>query len=219
MYTKKRPATKAYKGPALKRTYSQRYTAPTRYTPRMTSAGEWKYLDTAATYAVDSTGSLALLNGLTPGTGATERIGQKITIRSLEYRGYNYVTPTDGTDQLQRIILVLDRQANASALTIAGVLQSANVYSPRNLQNRKRFKILYDKTFNLNASAEAGSRRFTKFYMKLRRPIITDYNTGNAGTVADIVTNSLYLINLGTNPAGATAGGSISWIRMRYTDQ
>jgi len=175
-------------------------------------------LDTAATYAVDSAGSLALLNGLVPGTGATERIGQKITIRSLELRAYNYVTPATGEDQLHRMLIVLDRQTNAAALTIAGVLQSANVYSPRNLQNRKRFKILYDKMFNLNAAAEPGSRRALKMYMKLRRPIIADYNTGNAGTVADIVTNSLYLINLGTNPAGVTAGGSNSWIRMRYSD-
>lgn len=218
MYTKKRPATKQYRGPALKRTYSQRYTGPTRYTPRMITGPEWKYADVTGTYAVDSTGALALLNGIVPGTAATERIGQKITIRSLELRGYNYVTPTDGLDQLHRRILVLDSQTNAAALTIAQVLQTANVFSPRNLQNRKRFKILYDKTFTLNASAEAGSRRWFKMYMKFRKPIITDYNTGTAGTVADIVTNSLYLINLGTNPAGVTAGGASSWIRMRYSD-
>jgi len=188
------------------------------FSARAFSKGEWKYVDVTATSTMDNTTSVNLLNGIAGGTTASTRIGTKVSIMSLEFRGYAYVTPATGVDQVQRFMIVRDGQTNATALTCAQVLQGSNVFAPRNLENRKRFKILMDKAYTLNATAEPGSRRFFKFYMKFRRPIIVDYNLNVAGTVGDIVTNSIYFVALGTEAAGVGAGGMTYWSRIRYVD-
>ena len=49
--------------------------------------GELKYVDLGPVgLAFTEAGSLALLNGLAPGTGASQRIGKKVVIKSLQYR-------------------------------------------------------------------------------------------------------------------------------------
>lgn len=166
-----------------------------------------------------------LLDGIAPGAGASQRIGMKIMIRSLEFRLRSYATPATGTDQLHRIVIFLDRQANAAtpgataALTAAAVLSSASELGMRNLAQRHRFKILYDKTKVLNATGEPFSDQFLKVYMKFRRPIVVEYNAGTAGTIADIASNALYVMYYGSNVAGATAGTISGILRIRYSDE
>ena len=43
---------------------------------------EWKYLDTAINQPINTTGAQKLLNALAPGSGASQRIGMKVSIRS-----------------------------------------------------------------------------------------------------------------------------------------
>lgn len=144
----------------------------------------------------------------------------KIAIRTIEFRGYTYVTTGTGVEQLQRILILCDRQANAAAPTVlSDYLSPASVVGLRNLAARKRFKTILDRTFDLNASGESGSWRKFHYYLKLRRPLVVEYNTANNGTVADIVSNSLYLVTVGSSAAGATAGGTLGTLRIRYTDQ
>jgi len=73
-----------------------------------------------------------------------------------------------------------------------------------------------DKKFQLNASGESGSERMFKFYRRLAHPVT--FNSGDAGTVADITTGSLYLIYIGSIAAGATAGSIVGHCRIRYSD-
>lgn len=176
-------------------------------------------MDTLVSQVADSTGAMTLLNGLQPGTGASQRIGMKVAIRSLEFKGQVRVTAATGVDQIQRYIILLDRQANGAApAALTDFLTGGVYYSLRNLANRRRFKAIHDRMFSLNASGEPDSQRCWKFYIKFRKPIIVEFNAGNAGTVADIVTNSLYLMSLGQAPAGATAGSILGYCRLRYTD-
>ena len=188
------------------------------FQPRAFSRGEWKYLDNNFNLAVSTGTSSWLLNGLAPGSSASQRIGQKVSVRSLEIRLYNQVTAGTGVDQLHRQLVVMDRQANGAPPAIANILSAADVAAPRNLEYRKRFKVLLDKTFTLNATAEPGSQKWRKYYIKFKRPIVVEFNAGVAGTIADIVTNSLYIFNIGSQAAGATAGTVTGYIRMRYTD-
>lgn len=190
------------------------------YQPRAFQQGEWKYVDTVVSQAADSTGAMTLLNGLVPGTGASQRIGMKVALRSIEFKGQVRVTAATGADQIQRYIVLLDRQANGAApAALTDFLNGAGVYySLRNLANRRRFKAIHDRMFSLNATGEPDSQRCWKFYIKFRKPITVEFNAGNAGTVADIVTNSLYFISLGQAPAGATAGSILGYCRLRYTD-
>lgn len=193
-------------------------TAVLTYQPRQ-PLGEWKYKDTLINVAIDATGTQTLLNGISPGNGASERVGMKICIKTVEIILRVKVTDGTGVDQDQRLMILLDRQANGAApAALTDFLLAANITSPRALTNRKRFKTFWNKIYSLNASGESGSHRIYKAYLKFRRPIIVDYNAGAAGTVADISSNALYLITLGSVVAGATAGVAYGYIRLRYTD-
>lgn len=77
---------------------------------------------------------------------------------------------------------------------------------------------MLDKFYVINATAEPFTGKVHHIYMKLKRPLMVEYNAGNAGTVADIVSNSLYFVSVGSNAAGATAGDVSGNIRIRYTD-
>lgn len=167
---------------------------------------------------MDTAGAVQLLNGLVPGNGASQRIGQNIAIRSIEFRLLSYVTAGTGIDQVHRYAIVVDRQCNATAMTGASYLNSATIYGMRLLENRKRYKTVMDKARYLNATAEPNSAFYYHKYIKFRRPITTEYNTGNAGTVADIVSNSLYLYMIGSSAPGVTAGTVGGYVRIRYTD-
>ena len=225
MYQRKRQALQKYRGPPRK---TRRTTAPRSgglvptyrgWTPRSFTRGEWKYLDTTINTACDTTGSMTLVNGLQPGTGASQRIGMKVMLRSMELSLVNSVPPVTGTDQNHRFLVLLDRQCNGAAPTaLTDFLTPGNYLGMRSLVNRRRFKIILDKRCSLNASGEPGSDRLWKFYIKFRRPIIVEFNAGVAGTIADIVTNSLYIISVGQAAAGVGAGTLLGYCRIRYTD-
>jgi len=178
--------------------------------------GEFKSVDVTATAAATTASAVTLLDGIARGDEINERIGREVTLRSIQISGVSYVTPATGIDQNHRVLIVYDRQTNAAALTAAQVLSAVSCYAPRNLENRKRFKILFDRTWHLNASAEPNSQRIFKFYRRLAHPVT--FNAGDAGTVADIVTGSLYMVTLGSAAPGATSGEVLVSSRLRYTD-
>lgn len=189
------------------------------FAPMSFGAGEWKYLDTTTAVAVNTTGSITLLNGMARGTTALTRIGQKINIKSIEIRTVNFATLSTGINQVHRMFIVQDKQCNGAAPTISQILASTGTFAPRNLENRKRFRIMWDKFFVVGPTANENANVVQVGYKKFRgRGLTVDYNTGNAGTVADISTNSLHFVVFGNIAAGTTAGECSFYIRIRYTD-
>lgn len=185
-----------------------------KYKPKQKE--EWKAITTNLTLNQDSTGSLVLLNGCTRGGDIANREGRQINMRSVEIKLQDFVTSGTGIDQNHRILLVLDKQPNGVAPAIADILDSASTYALRNLNNRKRFKILWDKRLQMNASGEPFSTKLINKYKKFY--IQTTYNAGDVGTIADIATNSLYLIGFGNVAPGATAGSCNANVRVRFTE-
>lgn len=179
--------------------------------------GELKAADTSANLACNSTGTLALLNGIARGDDISERTGRQVIMKSMQLKLQSSVTVTTGADQVHRYMVVLDTQTNAAALTLAQVLGGSSTVAFPLLENRMRFRILYDRFIPLNGSGEPGSQR-TIFVSKTLNVPVT-FNSGDAGTVADIVTNSLYLIVLGDQAAGVTAGAVTYACRIRYEDK
>lgn len=181
--------------------------------------GEWKFNDYALSVQMNSTPTMTPVNTLAVGARATNRIGSNVSIRSVELRLFNTVTAGTGVDQVHRVLLMLDRQCNGAGPTdMTDYLTSADVSGMRNLSNRKRFKCLLDKTFTMNASAEPGSLRFRKFYIKFRRPLVVEYNQTNAGDLGDIVTNLMFVATVASQAAGPTAGAMVGTVRIRFTD-
>lgn len=190
----------------------------TSFVPRNWTSAEWKFTDVQVNHDVNTTTALSLLNGLVPGTGATQRIGQKIVIKSIEVRLRIYVDPNAGVRQLVRWMVVMDRQANGAAPTLAQILNVNTPFGLRNLENRKRFKIILDNVKYLAPLNEEGDGCYWHVYLKFRRPFVVEYNAGTAGTVADIVSNSLYMISTGDQAAGNGDALLASYCRLRYTD-
>jgi len=181
--------------------------------------GEFKSVDVNLNGACDTTagGRMVLLNGMARGDDISGRNGREVVMKSIEAKFNLYVTAGTGVDQTHRVVIFYDRQANGAAPVMLDVLSAATAYAPRNLENRRRFKIIYDRTVPLNASAEAGSHKVLRFYRRLNHP--TTFNAGNAGTVADITTGSFYMLFYGNIAAGATAGAATGACRMRYEDK
>lgn len=188
--------------------------------------GEFKSVDTVITGDLNQTGTISLINGIARGDEINERNGREITMKSVQLSMACESTATTGIAQTCRILLVYDRQANAAAPTFAQVLAATGgscVISPRNLENRKRFKILMDRKFSLGpqggtttALGAPAKKVLRDYYRKLTLPVT--FNSGDAGTVADIVTGSLYILTCGEVAAGATDGVASIYARVRYTD-
>ena len=145
-----------------------------------------------------------MLNAVAKGTNDTSRVGNQIIVRSVHQRGFGSVTPATGVDQLHRYLLLVDRAPSGVAPAITDILNAVNVYAFINEDNRWRFKILYDETFNLNATAESGSIRAVNKMIRMVQKI--HYNDNSLGDIRDIQSGAIYWLAIGTSAAGATAG-------------
>lgn len=186
-----------------------------RYVRAARDVMELKSIDVSATTAVNTTYSVALLNGIATGDDIASRDGRRVTMRSVQIRAINYVDSGTGIDQVHRVLLVQDKQTNGAALTVGDVIDSASygVLANRNMSGRERFVVLMDKTFDLSEVASEKSKISWEFYRKLSLPVIYN-NTGSA--VTDIASGSLYLLFLGTVAAGGQAGSCFWNCRIRF---
>lgn len=189
--------------------------------------GELKYVDVAAAADTTPAGVLVHLNGLVPGTGASQRIGKKCHFRSLLLRYNLGANAASGTafQGYVRIMVFLDTQTNATAPTVAQLLETVGgvltASSPMNMDNRDRFKVLFDQGVPMDQTAgSSSSTRFIKLFKKMN--ITTIYNNGTAGTVADITSGSIYLLSMAEQAGAGTAPGAFPRYdfitRLRYDD-
>jgi len=214
--TRRAPARKTY---VRRTTYSRRIPQIPRGYPRGITRTELKSCDTTLSTAsnrCDTTGDVTLISGIARGDDINERTGRKVTLKSIELHLYAKVTAGTGVDQTQRFLVVYDKQANATALTITDVLVSASTMALQNLDNRNRFRILYDQVFHLNATAESDSAKTLVLKKAINLPMT--FNSGDAGTIADITTGSVYFLCMGSEARGNTAGDMQGRVRIRYAD-
>lgn len=208
------------------------HTIPTR-----PSFVERKVADLAvATYDANSTGVFTLLAVPVLGSDYNQRIGRKITLKSVYVRGYvgtqqalqALASAAPASAQQARMIILLDNQPNGAVPVSTDLLVSANPTSQLNLNNRDRFKILCDKTFVFDpiiytttatqAVASASRQIYNiKKYKKLN--IESIFNATNGGTIADINSGALYMFWIGTAAAGNNDAYSQLSTRVRFVDQ
>lgn len=202
----------------IRKSYRSRlYRRRRPFVPRYAYKSEFKYIDTGLiNITSDTTGAIQLINGSAEGVGPTQHVGRRTLMKSVELKLRNSVVAGTGTDQTYRVMLVYDRQPNGVALTIAEVLNAVSVMSMKNLDNRMRFTVLLDKIGTLNATGEPGADESWNYYKMLNMPVV--YDATADATIASISTGSLYLISIGSNVAGNTAGTLQGYARVRYTD-
>lgn len=137
-------------------------------------------------------------------------------MRSVQIRGYLYPNGA-AVGQVVFWSVVYDRQTNAAAPTWADVYTSDDIEpNLRNLNNRKRFKILGSGYIPMPKAGADVARVPIEFYRKLKHPV--EYNSTNGGTVADITTGGLFFMIRADVALGADDESIAAWSRVRFAD-
>lgn len=224
--------------PKVRRDYSSRRAVVSRVVAM--AAGEMKYYDsqragtalaaTTTTWVagtlLDPASSIDLGDSAvaTPGclcapkvsASLNGRIGRKIFVHKIKIRGQIDVPvqaaqATADQSAKVRIVLVQDKQTNASAMTSAQLFQDSlssgatTLNSFQNAANFGRFKILKEKYItltNINMTGsptgtdviQSGMTHSFKINYRFKKPVQVNFNATNGGTVADIVDNSFHFI-------------------------
>lgn len=124
---------------------------------------ELKWHDTVTDFAnTSATGDVETsLNRIVQGILDTERTGRKIVVKHIHGRGA-YTLPksvdsaTAKNGDILRMIVYLDKQANAAAPDPADILTTASYSSHYNMFNQDRFEILADEAVAINYRVMAG---------------------------------------------------------------
>jgi len=178
---------------------------------------ELKFNDTATlTTNVPTAGNVNLLNGIAAGTDYNQRIGRKITIKSiyLRYTLNPISTASAAVGDTVRVMIVYDTQANGALATVADVLQTSGYQSGINLNNRDRFKIMYDKWHVMPANTytagalTAGSPT-QKFASKFKSCNLEQIFSGTTGAIGSIATGSLFSLVI-------SAANNVSNINLEF---
>lgn len=194
----------------------------------MSVDAEWKFFDIFASATASLTGVIvaASHNVIPQGTGPSERLGRKITIRSLQVQG-SFQLPTTlvvaHMAQRIRIVFYIDTATNGSARPVDEMLSGppTSIFAFRELSNEPRIPFIYDEQFDVPVWAvhSTGTSIPTttgfEFNCKLNLPIEFDASatTGEIATQRTNNIGSFIVCEAGDNPA------TVAYVsRIRYTD-
>lgn len=170
-----------------------------RYLPVMKALlnVEDKYIDSTATaVSVSTTPGQVLLNGCTQGNTASTRVGWSIKAVNLEVIVSLKIDDAEtATPSMIRWVIVRDKQCNGAAFSSTSYWVSNSVVSLTNVANQQRFHTYKDDLVMLSPNGPECACHREVIPMQFH----TDYNSGNAGTVADIATDSLYFMYISDN--------------------
>lgn len=139
---------------------------------------------------MSTTATFTLLNGLTLGNTTTNRTGQSIRGVKSDFR-FNMTGNALANAMQVRVLIVYDKQPNAAIFVIGDLLAATTPVSAYNFGNQNRFIILFDQSYSLSSLSGDFTMNGTSIVTTNQH---VDYNTGNAGTIADITTGSMYLV-------------------------
>lgn len=181
------------------------------------TSGELRNLDTVPGIPAvgTTTGYLTLLNGCSQGTTATTRLGRRITMKSIYIRGNLQMAATTTGYCPVRILVVYDKQTNATAPSASDILVADAVNNVNNLSNSRRFVTLFDEIIPVIGSA-GPQAAYVTLYKKLNH--VVEFNAGSAGTVGDIQTGSIYSLIYANNLTGGATLLNGLVCRIRFAD-
>lgn len=182
-----------------------------------------------------SNGNCMLMNSLGVGGNINQRIGRKVTMKSIKMDmllraacaapqlnalvGTQPGNPTPTYPMAIRLMIVYDRQTNGAApqyadvLTspgcagIQGAVQQVQICSSNNLNNRSRFLTIFDKTYYLGTQDKTVVP--ISIYKKLNLPVIYSNNlTTSAYDVSCIATGGLFFLAISDNNTAVVANAA-----------
>lgn len=141
---------------------------------------------------VSSTPTVQLCNGLARGDDYTQRNGRSVKWTSIFHRATFQSNALGTIPHAVRFILFWYKDPSGVAPTPLQMFGTATpgINQMMNLNVRKDFNIIADKTFTLNPiNGGASFRYFNKYY---KTGMHTIFNAGSTGLVSDIESNALY---------------------------
>jgi len=180
------------------------------------------------------------INAVTIGAGAWNRIGRKITMKSLYLQGW--FSGAIGTTVAcygmnARILIVYDKQTNGAAPVIADIIADqinntggdvrvTALTSGINMNNRERFEVILDKRFWLPGITAAGGQGInsgatngTVEEFRNLRGRETQFRSDTVpSTVADIASGSLLMITMSDVAATQAPWQFTFSSRLKYKD-
>ncbi len=172
---------------------------------------ENKYIDNSSSMGVSSTAGFTFLNSLTQGNSATTRLGDTVKFDWLQW---NIVLTINAaaTASRVRVCILRDEQSNGANPATTDYMNSGAVTSLTNFKEETRFFTFVDEIVTLDSNGPQvlclrGSKNLG-FH--------TNYGLGNAGTVADITKNSLFMYSV-SNEATNTVSMEYN-IRLLFVD-
>jgi len=125
--------------------------------------GELKFFDVTVDDAVIASGGFIHPTVVNIPQGITEstRVGRKICVTNINWHfraalvGITAATSPPNGD-IVRVVIYLDKQCNGAAAGVADILENTHFQSFNNLVNKGRFRILMDRTYDLNYLAGSG---------------------------------------------------------------
>lgn len=170
---------------------------------------ELKYRDVNSVLSVDYTGYFYDLSTyITQGITDSTRVGDKLTMRSLELN-YN-ITNGDTTNQVRVIVLRLKSLASSLTALTQILTNTSSVYAPLSTylhDSRSQFVIHYDKLHTVDTYNPIKA-----FKTKIKMTSKTEYN--GAGT-----DGYHHIFLLAISDSGAVTHPSLTWYtRMNYVD-
>jgi len=139
------------------------------------------------------------VNLIANGTGAKQRIGRKIVIRSIHVRGVYTAGGSGFSNNTIRLILGVDKQTNGVITQREEFLdndvdgEGINMF--KRLSNVNRFDTLFDRRHDVNALAgtnAGGIPRNMKFEMHKKCYVPIEFD-GTSGLVGEIASNNIFL--------------------------
>ena len=207
---------KGYSKRAVKYGKANKALSIARKNRRMLLASETKYIFKAEDDEdCIVTGEVKALSNVVQGDDNITRDGKKIQVFEWSLDMNMTLGTANADNDLVRVIGVIDKQTNGATYGIAELLQTTSagniLVSSIFINNKKRFRILFDRTYKLTSGGtEVAHLRYRK---KLNLPIQYDANNGN---VADLVSNSFsfFIANANANVCTYTYESKISFKDM-----
>lgn len=204
--------------------------------------------DTSQGLQFTSSGNVILLNGVAEGPASYERIGRKVSMKSIDLhftvRTLTQALAAGISCTRARILIVYDRSTQGAAPSASDILttvdsagtQTTTPYSGLNPYNMSRFRVVYDNELTLPACDSDGDIfnnvfSYTTGVMDMNksgtlsgRAYIklkgreTCYNGSTAG-VGDIISGGLFLLVIGEVAGAVSVPYSVRFSsRLRYYD-
>ncbi len=163
--------------------------------------------------AVTDTPAITQLTNIPQGGTTITRDGAQCKVLGIELN-YLILFTAASTHTIVRVMVVLDKQTNQAIYTASDLLEDAsiidNLSSPRNLNNKHRFTVLYDVRHRMDPSnASITVKKFIKKECLLRFD-------GSTPSIADLTQNSLSILKVSNEVTNDPLFSM--FCRIRYVD-